>query len=68
MGIYFNPDNKNFSDMARTRIFMDKTMMMPVINRFIDEDNRDICVSRPRRFGKTIAGNMLAAYYSSIQH
>ena len=50
--------------MTRARIFVDKTMMIPVINRFIDEDNRYICVSRPRRFGKTIAGNMLAAYYS----
>ena len=64
MGIYLNPGYKNFSDTIRARIFVDKTMMIPVINRFIDEDNRYICVSRPRRFGKTIAGNMLAAYYS----
>ena len=43
---------------------MDKTMMLSVMNRYIDEGNNYVCISRPRRFGKTITGNMLAAYYS----
>ncbi len=64
MGIYLNPDNVNFRSHTKARIYVDKTMMLAVMNRFIDEDNKYICVSRPRRFGKTIAGNMLAAYYS----
>ena len=29
-----------------------------------DRDNKYVCVSRPRRFGKTIASEMIAAYYS----
>ena len=64
MGIYLNPDNTNFKEDTSARIYVDKTMMISVINRFIDEGNKYICVSRPRRFGKTMAGNMLAAYYS----
>ncbi len=64
MGIYLNPDNENFSRTTKRNIYVDKTMMISVINQFIETDNTYICVSRPRRFGKTIAGNMLAAYFS----
>ena len=39
-------------------------MLISQLNKFIDEGNQYICVSRPRRFGKTIASNMLCAYYS----
>ncbi|MBR6201098.1 MAG: AAA family ATPase [Spirochaetales bacterium] len=64
MGIYLNPDNENFSRTTKRNIYVDKTMMISVINQFIETDNTYICVSRPRRFGKTIAGNMLSAYFS----
>ena len=64
MGIYLNPSSVNFEEATRARIYVDKTMMIREINRFMDEGNKYICISRPRRFGKTIAGNMLAAYYS----
>jgi hypothetical protein len=39
-------------------------MLIEATNRFIDQGNSYVCVSRPRRFGKTFAGNMLCAYYS----
>ena len=64
MGIYFNPDNENFTQIARRKTYVDKTMMIAKINEIMDEKNKYVCMSRPRRFGKTIAGNMLAAYYS----
>ena len=64
MGIYLNPGNKNFKEILRGDIYVDKTMMISVMNRFIDKGNKYICISRPRRFGKTITGNMLSAYYS----
>ena len=64
MGIYLNPDNENFSRTTKRNIYVDKTMMISVVNQFIETDNTYICVSRPRRFGKTIAGNMLSAYFS----
>ena len=64
MGIYLNPNNENFTRTTKREIYVDKTMMISVLNRFMETDNTYICVSRPRRFGKTIAGNMLSAYYS----
>ena len=64
MGIYLNPKNDNFKEILSREIYVDKTMMISVLNEFMREDNKYICVSRPRRFGKTIAGNMLSAYYS----
>ena len=64
MGIYLNPNSENFKRSISADIYVDKTMMLEEINRFIDKGNNYICVSRPRRFGKTIAGNMLSAYYS----
>ena len=64
MGIYLNPDNENFRATLTRKIYVDKTMMISVINEFMSTDNKYLCVSRPRRFGKTIAGNMLSAYFS----
>ena len=64
MGIYLNPGNENFRRAAINDLYVDKTMMIETANRFIDKANNCICISRPRRFGKTIAGNMLSAYYS----
>lgn len=64
MGIYLNPSNDNYTATTTREIFVDKTMMISVLNKFIKTDNKYICVSRPRRFGKTIAGNMICAYYS----
>ncbi len=64
MGIYLNPGYENFRRTLAADIYVDKTMMIDVINRFIDKGNNYICISRPRRFGKTIAGNMLSSYYS----
>ena len=33
------------------------------INNLLDTDHKYICISRPRRFGKTLSANMIAAYY-----
>lgn len=64
MGIYLNPNNENFTETARSKIYVDKTMMIAALNDIMRTANKYVCVSRPRRFGKTIAGNMLSAYYS----
>ena len=64
MGIYLNPSSVNFAGALKNPLYVDKTMMIRELNRFIDIENKYICISRPRRFGKTIAGNMIAAYYS----
>ncbi len=64
MAIYLNPNNENFKEITGMAIYVDKTMMIPTIEDGRVKHGKYLCVSRPRRFGKTIAGNMLAAYYS----
>lgn len=64
MGIYLNPGYENFRRTLAAPIYVDKTMMLHELNRAIDEGNNFLCISRPRRFGKTVAGNMISAYYS----
>lgn len=65
MGIYLNPGNENFAGILKPgNIYIDKTMMLKTLNDFIDRGNKYICISRPRRFGKTMAQNMIAAFYS----
>lgn len=64
MGIYLKPNDDNFNEIANQEIFVDKTMMIGVLNRIMKSPSKYACFSRPRRFGKTIAGNMLSAYFS----
>ena len=44
--------------------YVDKSMLIRVLNNKENKKDRFICVSHPRRFGKTMAANMIAAYYS----
>ena len=62
MGIYVNPGNAGFKRIAGPD-YVDKTMLISLINERINTENSLICVSRPRRFGKSYAANMLSAYY-----
>lgn len=63
MGIYLNPGNEGFKSAIRSRIYIDKTGLLEYTNSVLDTEQRYICVSRPRRFGKSIAAEMLVAYY-----
>ena len=64
MGIYVNPNYANFKKSLNTPIYVDKSMLIAEINRLVNTDKCFVCVSRARRFGKTMAGNMLSAYFS----
>lgn len=63
MGIYLNPGNKGFWESIRSKIYVDKTGLIACTNELINTTEKYICVSRPRRFGKSMALKMLAAYY-----
>lgn len=63
MGIYLNPDNMGFRQAINSKIYVDKTGLIKHTNSIIYTEQKYICVSRPRRFGKSMAANMLAAYY-----
>ena len=64
MGRFVNPDNSAFQVALNSRIYVDKTGMIEYMNHVLDTTDAYICNSRPRRFGKSYAANMLAAYYS----
>ena len=64
MGIYLNPGNKGFWEAIRSKIYVDKTELIAHTNELINTKEKYICISRPRRFGKSMAIEMLAAYYS----
>lgn len=63
MGVYLNPGNDGFRLSVNDDIYVDKTELIAHTNHRIGKRNRYICISRPRRFGKTMAAEMLAAYY-----
>ena len=64
MGRFVNPDNSAFQVALNSRIYVDKTGLIESTNSVLDTTNAYICNSRPRRFGKSYAANMLVAYYS----
>lgn len=64
MGRFVNPDNSAFQVALNSRIYVDKTGLIEYTNSVLDTSDAYICNSRPRRFGKSYAANMLAAYYS----
>jgi len=47
MGIYLNPGNESYKEAIQAEIYVDKTMMIDVLNGFMDKGNKYICASRP---------------------
>ena len=66
MAYFLNSSFKNneFELMANDKYFVDKTQMIEKSNELIGIKDRYICITRPRRFGKTLNAMMLASYYS----
>ncbi|MBQ7922719.1 MAG: AAA family ATPase, partial [Clostridia bacterium] len=63
MGNYLNPGSERFQTSLRSEIYVDKSLLIAQVNRRIRTEQKFICLSRPRRFGKSMAADMLAAYY-----
>ena len=64
MGIFVNPGNASFAEALNSKIYVDKSGLISVINHRLKTKQKYICVSRPRRFGKSLNLEMLAACYS----
>ena len=62
MGTYINIGNAGFQS-ARNGEYVDKSMLISVVNKTLFTERRFSCVSRCRRFGKSMAAKMLYAYY-----
>jgi len=63
MGLYLNPGAAAFEDALSSRIYVDKTGLIRFLNPLLGTNQKYLCVSRPRRFGKSMAANMIYAYY-----
>lgn len=63
MGTYLNPGNLRYKMAVDSEIFIDKSEMIMYLNSLINTNQRYVSVSRPRRFGKTMAADMICAYY-----
>lgn len=63
VGSYLNPGNKGFCESLNSEIYVDKTGLIEKTNAVLNTRQKFLCVSRPRRFGKSMAADMLSAYY-----
>ena len=64
MGLYLNPNADAFQMGLNTEIYVDKSLILSELNKLVGSQENFVCISRPRRFGKSMAGNMISAYYS----
>lgn len=66
MGLYLNSDRslKNYEELYRSDYFVDKSLIIERLNKLIGKRSKYLCITRPRRFGKTSVADMVAAYYS----
>ncbi len=64
MGDYLNPGSERFRTSLRSQIYVDKSLLIAEVNKLVRTEQKYVCVSRPRRFGKSMAADMLLAYYS----
>ena len=47
---------------AHKKAYVDKSLLIHEVYQYSNDTNRYICITRPRRFGKTVAANMIAAF------
>ena len=64
MGVYLNPKNHQFQKICNSEIYVDKTKLITLTNRILNTQQNCICISRPRRFGKTLNMSMLENFFS----
>lgn len=62
MGKYINLGNSNFKEALAER-YIDKSMLIAEVNGTLGTKRKMSCVTRCRRFGKSMAADMLCAYY-----
>lgn len=67
MGVYLNSKTAYTLYKSETEkpYFVDKTKMLEELFPLVQTGNNHICITRPRRFGKTVAANMISAFFSN---
>ena len=64
MGIYINAGNEGLKEALASEIFVDKSLVLAKLCSLVNTRQKFICVSRPRRFGKTTVRDLMVAYFS----
>ena len=66
MAVYLNTNKnlENYKELYNEEYFVDKSKIISLINKKINTKSKYLCITRPRRFGKSSIANMLGAYYS----
>lgn len=64
MGYYINPPADGFEAVLNYKKYIDKSGLIAYTNSVLNTPDMLTCSTRPRRFGKSFAAKMLAAYYS----
>ena len=64
MGLYLNPSNDSFQQAINNPIYVDKSLLIKYTNQLIGTGDNKLCVSRPRRFGKSLNMSMLENFFS----
>ena len=64
--IYLNTINplENYRELLNEEYFVDKSSIIEILNKRLFTKSKYICLTRPRRFGKSSVAHMLGAYYS----
>lgn len=66
MGIFINSivPFEQYKDISRTRFFVDKSELIKELLQAVTLDGQQyFCITRPRRFGKTVMANMIGAFF-----
>lgn len=63
MGRYLNRGNDLLMQARRSEIYVDKSGIISYLNSIMQTEDKYICVSRPRRFGKSMTASMISAFY-----
>ncbi|MDD5793722.1 MAG: AAA family ATPase, partial [Clostridiales bacterium] len=66
MAIYLNTAAtlENYKELIKSKYFIDKSRIIEKLNSCISTTDKYICITKPRRFGKSSIINMLGAYYT----
>lgn len=69
MGIYLNSETAYtlYKNETKKPYFVDKSLLLKELFPLVEEGTNYICVTRPRRFGKTVAANMIASFFSNVR-
>lgn len=51
-----------FEETVNSQVYVDKSLLIKQVSKKIRTGDKFICITRPRRFGKTVNANMLATY------